>query len=54
MKNCYKCNVKINSSIAKCPLCKSNIEESKSDESVFPFIPNVYKKNKGILMIKYH
>ena len=49
MKKCYKCNVNINSSVPICPLCKNNIEKNEKDESVFPFIPNIYKKNKLIL-----
>ena len=48
MKKCYKCNVNINSSVAKCPLCKNGIDDDGQEESVFPFIPNTYKKNKLI------
>lgn len=39
MKKCYKCNVLANSSVPKCPLCNSNIEDDGIDESVFPIIP---------------
>lgn len=49
MKKCYKCNVDINSSVPKCPLCKNNIDADEIDESVFPLIPNIYKKNRLIL-----
>ena len=51
MKKCYKCNVSINSSIAKCPLCNSNIEDDELDESVFPIIPSLYAKNKLFLQL---
>jgi len=49
MKKCYKCNVSINSNNSKCPLCKSELKESKVDESVFPIIPNFYKSHKLLL-----
>ena len=51
MKKCYKCNVLINSNIAKCPLCKSNVEDDHKDESVFPIIPNMYAKHTLFLKI---
>ncbi|MBQ9072835.1 MAG: hypothetical protein IJY25_06730 [Bacilli bacterium] len=51
MKNCYKCNVKINSNISKCPLCNSKLEGSGKYESVFPIIPNVYVRHKFYLKL---
>lgn len=51
MKKCYKCNVNINSSVAKCPLCNSSIDDDKIDESVFPIIPSIYTKNTIILKL---
>lgn len=45
MKKCYKCDVTINSSINKCPLCNSNIEDDNIDSSVFPRIPSMYTKS---------
>ena len=45
MKKCYKCDVTINSSIAKCPLCNSNIDDDNIDNSVFPTIPSMYTRN---------
>ena len=49
MKKCYKCNVSINSSALKCPLCNSKLEDDNKDESVFPIIPNVYIRHKFYL-----
>lgn len=46
MKNCYKCNVRINSSIPRCPLCNNNIEDNGHNESVFPIIPNIYNNHR--------
>lgn len=46
MKKCYKCNVFINSKVSKCPLCKSNLEDSIDGDNIFPVIPNIYKKHK--------
>lgn len=51
MKNCYKCNVKVNSKVAKCPLCNSNLEDQGKDECVFPVIPNIYIRHKFYLKI---
>jgi len=51
MKNCYKCNVLVNSSIPRCPLCQSSIDDSDIDESVFPIIPNMYTKHKIIFKL---
>lgn len=48
MKKCYKCSVDIHSSVARCPLCKSSIEDDGIDESVFPLVPNIYIKHKLI------
>lgn len=49
MKKCYKCNVLVNSSKPICPLCKNKLDNDKKDESVFPIIPNMYKKHKLFL-----
>lgn len=46
MKKCYKCNVIVNSSLNKCPLCQNEIKHGKSKECVFPIIPTIYKKHK--------
>lgn len=51
MKKCYKCNVTINSSIAKCPLCGSRIDDDNRDESVFPIIPSMYTKHKLVFKL---
>ena len=45
MKRCYKCNVDINSSSSKCPLCGNDIDDVIIDTSVFPVIPNMYVKH---------
>lgn len=46
MKKCYKCDVKINSSIARCPLCNNNVEDDGKDESLFPIIPSIYNNHR--------
>ena len=51
MKNCYKCNVLVNSSIPRCPLCQSNIDDNSTSESVFPIISNIYTKQKLIFKL---
>ncbi len=51
MKKCYKCNVLVNSNIPRCPLCQTNIDGDNKDESVFPVIPNMYKKHKLVFKL---
>lgn len=45
MKRCYKCNVGINSSSSKCPLCGNDIDDVIINTSAFPVIPNMYVKH---------
>ena len=51
MKKCYKCNVTVNSSLSKCPLCQNEIEHGKSETCVFPIIPTIYKKHRLLYKI---
>lgn len=51
MMKCYKCNVEINSSLARCPLCQNEIDINNKDKSVFPIIPTIYKKHKLLYKI---
>lgn len=51
MKRCYKCNVDVNSSLNKCPLCQNEIESGKVENSVFPIIPTIYKSHRLLYKI---
>lgn len=51
MKRCYKCNVDVNSSLNKCPLCQNEIESGKVENSVFPLIPTIYKSHRLLYKI---
>lgn len=50
MKNCYKCNVLINSNSNRCPLCQSIVESKKDENNIFPKI--TAKKEINNLVIK--
>ena len=52
MIKCHKCNVYINTSVSKCPLCHSPLEENEGID-VFP-IPNFdYKKHNLFIKLLF-
>lgn len=51
MKKCYKCNIFANSDSSVCPLCGTHLEGKSSEKSVFPVIPNMYKKHKLVVRL---
>lgn len=51
MKNCYKCNVSVKTSLDECPLCHNTLDNKKKVDDVFPLIPTLYTKHKLLLRI---
>ena len=49
MIECKKCNVKINTSVKKCPLCQNELEEDITfgnfESNVFPYVESTKKSN---------
>jgi hypothetical protein len=51
MKKCYKCDVIVNTSLHKCPLCQNEISHEKVKTCVFPVIPTLYKRHNLLYQI---
>ena len=50
MRWCYKCNVSVNTTSSRCPLCYSQLEGNE-DDAIFPYVPTVYIKHKLFIKV---